>query len=122
VTWDAHHLVGGSDVIDGLDESGIIDSEGVSRQQARRVEADKAQAVAGANPDQKAVAVEFRLVIFVVGDDGGLIAAGGNHDGGASRGLGGTLVATTGEVTAAVPQEYVVELRAGAVGDAFDLT
>lgn len=115
------HLVVGPYVIDGLHQPRIVDGEGVPRQQARRVEAREADTVLRLHAHDEAVAVELDLVVLVVGDDARSVSTGRDQYGGAARLVRTTLIASARKITPAVPQEDVVEVGAGALGDTLDL-
>jgi len=120
VARDPRRLIVGPDVIDGLHQACVVDGKSMPREQARRIEAREADTMAGTHPDEKTLPVELRLIVFVVGDNGGLRSACGNHDGGAAGDVGGTLIATAGEIATTVPQKNVVEVGTGTIGDPFD--
>ena len=116
---NARRLIVGPDVIDGLHETRVVDCKGVPWQQTRRIEAREADAMARTHPDKKTLPVELRLIVFVVGDNGGLRSPCGDHDGGAAGDVGGTLIPTAGKIATTVPQKNVVEVGTGTIGDPF---
>ncbi len=121
VARDPDHLVPRSDVVDRLHQTRVVERERVPGQQARRAEAREADSMERAHAREEAVAVELGLVVLVVSDDGGLVPARADHDGRATGIFGVTLIAPAGNVATTVPQEDVVEVGAGPVGDTLDL-
>ena len=119
VARDPRRLIVGPDMIDGLHQACVVDGKSVPRQQARRIETREADTMAGTHPDEKTLPVQLRLIVFVVGDNGGLPSPCRNHDGGAAGDVGGTLIPTAGEIATTIPQKNIVEVGPGTIGDPF---
>jgi hypothetical protein len=104
-------------MIDGLHQARLTPSEGVSRQQAGRVEADEWLTTIGAQLDHPTLTIKLGLVVFVVGHDRAV--RGASHHIGAVR--QGSLLATTGEITTTIPRKDSLERCLSTRSDAVNL-
>ena len=125
----AHHVARHADgaslhtqVVDGLDQTGAIDGEGVPGQQAGGVEAHEPGSIVGSYVGNAAMAVELGVAVLVVGDDARSRAPRRDHQRRAASALpAAPLASAAREVPATVPEEHGLERDPGTVRDAFDL-
>ncbi len=108
-------------VIDGLDQAGVVDGEGVSRKQPWRVETQESGTLVGRHPGEKAVSVELELIVFVMPDDRGAAVRARQQHAGAAGERGSGLIAAAEKISAAVPHPDILKIHARSVGNAVHL-